>query len=126
MGALRMVVAMLLVVHGIARATLGIVDDFGGFLGVVGLPFGVQVAWGITLFEVIGGALLAFGRWIRPIAALFCLELAGGIALVHAAEGWFVVGAGRNGMEYSVLLITALLALAYAQQPGPREATGGE
>lgn len=36
-----------------------------------------------------------------------------GIVLVHAPEGWFVVGLGRNGMEYSVLLIVCLLSLAY-------------
>lgn len=34
-----------------------------------------------------------------------------GILLVHAREGWFVVGGGRNGMEYSVLLISSLIAL---------------
>ena len=35
-----------------------------------------------------------------------------GILLVHAPEGWFVVGAGRNGMEYSVLLIASLALVA--------------
>ncbi len=34
-----------------------------------------------------------------------------GIVLVHAPAGWFVVGHGRNGMEYSVLLIAALLCV---------------
>ena len=33
----------------------------------------------------------------------------------HFPEGWFVVGAGRNGMEYSVLLIAVLAALAWAR-----------
>jgi putative oxidoreductase len=32
-------------------------------------------------------------------------------------HGWFVVGLGRNGMEYSVLLIVCLLAVAYAHAP---------
>ena len=31
--------------------------------------------------------------------------------------GWFVVGAGRNGMEYSVLLIACLLANAWRWWP---------
>jgi putative oxidoreductase len=31
-----------------------------------------------------------------------------GIAMIHAREGWFVVGGGRYGVEYSVLLIVAL------------------
>lgn len=40
-----------------------------------------------------------------------------GIVLVHAPHGWFVVGAGRNGMEYSVLLIVCLLLLALQAWP---------
>ncbi len=34
-----------------------------------------------------------------------------GIVMVHAQDGWFVVGKGRNGAEYSVLLIVALLCV---------------
>ena len=121
--ALRIGVALLLIAHGIARASLGIVDDFGGFLDAIGFPFGVALAWAITVFEIVGGAVLAWGRWVRPIALVFALELAMGIALVHAQEGWFVVGAGRNGMEYSVLLIAVLLAVAYAA-PSVLRSTG--
>ena len=33
------------------------------------------------------------------------------IVLVHAPAGWFVVGLGRNGAEYSVLLIACLLCV---------------
>ena len=117
LSALRIGVALLLIVHGSARVALGIVDDFGGFLDGIGFPFGVALAWGITVFEIAGGLLLAAGRFVRPLALVFALELAMGIVLVHASEGWFVVGAGRNGMEYSVLLIAVLLAVAYAVPP---------
>ena len=112
--ALRIVAAILLFIHGAARAALGIVDDFGSFLGGVGLPLGLGIAWTITLGEIVGGLLLAAGRWVRPLALLFAAELVGGIVLVHGREGWFVVGAGRNGVEYSVLLIAVLLAVAFA------------
>ena len=37
-----------------------------------------------------------------------------GMFLVHYPAGWFVVGAGRNGMEYSVLLLAGLIAVAWA------------
>ena len=37
---LRVAVALLLIIHGVARASLGIVDDFGVFLMSIGLPFG--------------------------------------------------------------------------------------
>lgn len=45
--------------------------------------------------------------------------LAAGAVLVHYPAGWFVVGAGRNGMEYSALLIVGLLAVAWAHWPAP-------
>ena len=37
---LRVAVALLLVIHGIARISLGIVDDFGGFLTLNHIPLG--------------------------------------------------------------------------------------
>ena len=111
--ALRIAVSILLIIHGIARASLGIVDDFGGFLDMVGFPFGVAIAWAITITEIAGGLLLALGRWVQVFAVYFAIQLGVGIILVHAQEGWFVVGAGRNGVEYSVLLIVVLLVLAY-------------
>jgi putative oxidoreductase len=107
----RLGVAVLLGVHGYARAITGGVDGFGGFLESKGFPAGVAIAWAITIFEMAGSILLALGRHVRIVAAGFITILAMGIILVHGPEGWFVVGGGRNGVEYSLLLITCLLAL---------------
>ena len=115
---LRLVVATLLFIHGAARIANGTVDDFGGFLGSQGLPLGFFAAWGVTIFELVGSVLLAVGFYTWIIALLFAAELAVGIALVHWKEGWFVVGAGRNGMEFSVLLIASLIAIAVANYKG--------
>jgi putative oxidoreductase len=104
--------ALILVIHGIARARLGIVDDFGVVLGQWGFPAGLWLAWAITLVEIAGGAALAAGLFVRPLALWFIVQLAAGIYLIHAAAGWFVVGAGRNGVEFSILLIICLAALA--------------
>ena len=111
---IRVVLAALMFVHGAARISYGTVDDFGDFLGSQGIPLGFFIAWGITLFEIIGSVLLAVGSYAWVIALLFAVELAVGVAMVHWKEGWFVVGAGRNGMEYSALLIASFLAVAYA------------
>lgn len=116
---LRVVVALLLIAHGVARVVVGIVDDFGLFLAGVGFPLGAALAWTITAGEIVGGSVLALGRWIRPLALYFAGQLLIGIVLVHAREGWFVVGVGRNGMEYSVLLITVLVAVACAANDRP-------
>lgn len=110
--AVRVAVGLLLFLHGVARVRLGIVDDFGLFLSGVGLPAGLALAWIVTVVELVGAPLLAWGRGVRVLAPWFALQLVAGIVLVHAAEGWFVVGAGRNGVEYSVLLIVCLGAVA--------------
>lgn len=114
---IRWGLAALLFIHGIARVASDGVVPFGGFLDSRGLPFGIAIAWGVTLFELIAAPLLAWGRWVTPISLVFAAIYACGIWLVHAPAGWFVVGPGRNGMEYSVLIILCLLANAWAHRP---------
>lgn len=114
LGFLRLVLCVLIFVHGAARIANGGVDGFGGFLGSQGIPLGFYVAWLITLFELVASVLLAAGFYAWIIALAFAVHLGIGVALVHWKEGWFVVGAGRNGMEYSVLLIASFLAISFA------------
>jgi len=114
---IRCVLAVLLFIHGVARWRAGGVAPFGEFLNAQGFPLGLAIAWAITLYEIVATPLLAWGRWVTPIALLFCVIYACGIWLVHAQEGWFVVGLGRNGVEYSVLILACLLGLAWAHRP---------
>ena len=113
----RIIVSLLLVIHGIVRWYAGGVDDFGGFLNSQGFGFGLAIAWVLTITEIVGGLLMAVG--ILPIwfALFFIIELVAGLFLVHGKEGWFVVGYGRNGSEYSVLLIASLLLIAACHWP---------
>jgi len=113
----RRIVAAILLIHGVARIAHGGVAGFGEFLSGQGIPLGNGLAWAISIFEVAGGIALWLGRFVRPVAWIFAVQLAAGIALVHAREGWFVVGLGRNGVEFSVVLIGCLVALALAQEP---------
>ena len=114
--AIRCGLAALLFIHGVARVWSDGVTPFGGFLESRGFPWGVGIAWGVTLYELIAAPLLASGRSVTPVSLLFAAIYACGIWLVHAPEGWFVVGLGRNGMEYSVLIILCLLANAWAHR----------
>ena len=111
---LRIVVAVLIFIHGAYRLFAGGVVPFGEFLSGAHVPFGTAVAWLITIVEIVGSAALAAGVLVRPVALYFAAELAMGILLVHRHDGWFVVGGGRNGVEYSVLLIAVLLVQAWA------------
>lgn len=111
----RILVAGLIAVHGWARMLAGAIDPFGQFLDGQGLLVGLFLAWAITLLEIVGTILIMVGsRYTSYLSCLFAAIYAAGIAMVHASEGWFVVGLGRNGMEYSVLLISSLLLVAYA------------
>lgn len=114
---LRAGTAGMLIIHGVARAWAGGVAPFGGALESWGFPAGLALAWGITGGEIAGGAVLACGRAVVPLCGWFILQLAAGIALVHAKNGWFVVGLGRNGVEFSVLLILCLGCLAWLHRP---------
>jgi putative oxidoreductase len=109
---LRAGTALLMIIHGVARATLGIVDDFGVVLNQWGFPAGLALAWTITVLEIAGGAAMAAGYLVRPLALWFAAQLVMGIYLIHARAGWFVVGAGRNGMEFSALLILCLVVIS--------------
>lgn len=108
----RVVVALLLVAHGVMRLSAGAVNGFGEFLNSKGFLIGPAIAWFLTLFEIIGGLSMAAGYFVKWIAAIFIIEIAMGIILVHAKNGWFVVGHQLNGVEYSVLLIFSLLLIA--------------
>jgi putative oxidoreductase len=109
----RVAVALLLAIHGWYRLLTGGYVPFGGYLEESGWPLGRFIAMAITGFEVLAPFFLAAGRFVLPVCAGHAFILIMGIVLVHGREGWFVVGGGRNGVEYSVLLLACLGAIAY-------------
>ena len=108
---LRVTLALLIAAHGWTRLVGGGVVPFGDWLVTQGLPFGFAIAAAVTAIEVLGTPLLASGRLVAPLALVYSFIYTIGIVLVHAKAGWFVVGKGRNGAEYSVLLIVCLLCV---------------
>lgn len=115
--ALRIAVAILILIHGAYRLAAGLIDPFGTWLDSLGFPFGYGWAMAVTLYELVGPALMLARRWTSLAALGHAGILTLGLILVHRPAGWFVVGGGRNGMEYSVLLIVSLLAIAWAYWP---------
>jgi putative oxidoreductase len=61
--------------------------------------------------EIVGGLALAAGMAVRPLVIWFAIQILAGIALIHGKVGWFVVGAGRNGAEYSALIIVCMIVV---------------
>lgn len=114
---LRISVAIILLMHSVPAMLNGGVNDFGNlYLNAVGFaPFGLYLAWAIKLSHVAAALLLAVNRYVRPAAIITIAILVAGIVMVHYKEGWFVVGDGRNGMEFSFLLICVLLTVMFPE-----------
>ncbi|GAO80882.1 hypothetical protein SC1_04208 [Sphingopyxis sp. C-1] len=119
---LRVTVAVLILIHGVYRLAAGLVAPFGIWLDSLGFPYGYGWAMAVTLYEIVGPILILARRWTSLAALGHAAILTLGMILVHFPAGWFVVGGGRNGMEYSVILIISLLAIAWAYWPVRRSA----
>jgi putative oxidoreductase len=113
----RVVLAALIAVHGWYRFASGGVPLFGVWLDAQGWPFGFAIAAAVTALEILGAPLLALGRAQFALCLAYAAVYSVGLVIVHWPYGWFVVGAGRNGMEYSVLLIASFLILAWQSRP---------
>ena len=112
----RIATAIVIFIHGVWRASHWDpnVTGFGEWLSSLGFPEGFYWAAAVTIYELIAPLFILARRFVT----LACLGHMGivalGAVLVHYPDGWFVVGAGRNGMEYSVLLLVCLGATAWA------------
>ena len=117
---LRIALAAVFFMHGIPSIVTGAVNNFGnGYLNEAGFaPLGLPLAWAIKLSHVTCAVLLILNRYVRAAALITIPILVAGIMMIHGAEGWFVVGAGRNGVEFNVLLISALAYLAIINKKG--------
>lgn len=112
---LRIAVAIILLTHSVFGIFNNGINDFGNlFLNQIGFaPFGIFLAWSIKLSHIVAAVLLLLNKYIKLAGFITIFILIMGIILVHFQEGWFVVGGGRNGVEYNFLLICVLLAIMF-------------
>ncbi len=116
---LRSVMGIIFITHGIARLYFGSVNNFGEFLDSHELMIGGIIAWTITIGEIIGGLLLISGFLVRYGVIFHFVIVLSGIFLVHLNNGWFVVGHGSGGVEYSILILAVLIYL-FSSSSKPR------
>ena len=57
----RLLVALLIGIHGWYRLSAGTSPLFGDWLATQGIPLAHAVAWGVTIGEIVGSACLALG-----------------------------------------------------------------
>lgn len=112
---LRIAVAVILLTHSVFGIFNNGINDFGNlYLNQIGFaPFGVFLAWSIKLSHIVAAILLILNKYVRAAGFVTIFILIMGIVFVHFQEGWFVVGGGRNGVEYNFLLICVLLAIMF-------------
>lgn len=112
---LRFPVAVILFIHGVGGMFNHGINDFGNlYLNANGFsPMGLYIAWAIKLSHVVTAVCLLIDKYIKPASIITIFILIMGIVMVHFKEGWFVVGAGRNGVEFNFLLIFVLLSFVF-------------
>ena len=112
---LRLPVIIILLVHSISGMFDNGINDFGNlYLNQIGFaPLGVYLAWAIKLSHVFCALSLLINKYVKLTGFITIFILIMGIILVHFKEGWFVVGGGRNGVEFNFLLIFVLLAIMF-------------
>lgn len=114
---LRLSVAAMMLLHGIAKLIGGI----GGIetrVAGVGLPR--FVAWGVLVGEVLAPLLVIANVFVQPAAIVMAINMVFAIWLVHAHE---LLALGRGGgwaIELQALYLAASLSLALIARPGRR------
>ncbi|HET6227084.1 MAG TPA: DoxX family protein [Bacteroidia bacterium] len=112
---LRFALSVVFAAHSVRTILDGSVNDFGKlYLNEAGFaPFGLLLAWIIKLTHLISVPLLLINKYLKPVCIANLFILVVGIFMVHLKEGWFVVGGGRNGVEFNFVLIFMLLTILF-------------
>jgi putative oxidoreductase len=107
---LRLTLGTALLAHGLLKLLVFTLPGTVGFFASVGFPG--WLAYPAVALEVVGGALLVLGLYVRPVAVVAIVELLGA-ASVHLGNGW-VFSNPKGGWEYPVFLAATALAVALA------------
>lgn len=112
---LRIALIIIFLVHSIAGMFNNGINDFGNlFLNKVGFsPIGVPLAWLIKLSHIGFAFSLLTNKYLKFTSIITLIILIAGIFMVHLKDGWFVVGGGTNGVEFSFLLIVCVLTILF-------------
>ena len=112
---LRIALIVIFLVHSLAGMFNNGINNFGNlYLNQVGFaPVGLPLAWVIKLSHIALAFSLFTDKYLKATTFVTILILIAGIFMIHLREGWFVVGGGRNGVEFNFLLIMALLTIVY-------------
>lgn len=106
---LRLVLGILVLLHGVSKLTGGI-DFIFGMVGKMGLP--APLGYLVFVGEVLGPLLLIIGAWTRLGALLVAVNMIVAIALVHAGELFSLGSSGGWALELQGMFLFTALAIA--------------
>lgn len=114
-AALRLCVGAVFLAHG-AQKLFGAWDGLGltgttAFFTTLGLPYPYPLAILVGVTEFAGGALLILGGLTRWVALALAITMAVAVWKVHYINGFFLNSPRGQGVEYTLVLIGALLCL---------------
>lgn len=113
---LRWTLALLMILHGVAKVTGG-VGGIEGMLVAKGMPS--FIAYGAYLGELVGPLMLLIGgAWILPGALLIVVNMVFAVALAHMGHFLQLTNSGGWRLELQAFFfVTALVvALTHRQQ----------
>jgi putative oxidoreductase len=106
---LRLVLGILILLHGIFKLTHGI----GGIAGMVqGMGLPAALAYGAYVGEVLGPVLLILGLWTRIGAALVAVNMLFAFALAHVSQLGQLNAQGGWQLELQGMYLFTAIALA--------------
>jgi len=106
---LRATLAILILLHGIAKVTGG-VDGIAGMLTRAGLPG--PFAYLVYVGEVLAPILVLIGLWTRPAALLIAINMVVAVWLVHMDELFQLTKTGGWALELQGMFLFSALAVA--------------
>ena len=106
---LRLSVAAMMLLHGIAKLGKG-VGGIEGMLTAHGLP--AFVAYGVFIGELVAPLLVLANLWVGPAALVMAINMLFAIGLVHMHQLFTLGPAGGWGIETQGLFLFGSLALA--------------
>lgn len=112
---LRFAVIVIMLMHSIPGMFNNGISDFGNlYLNEVGFaPYGPILAWIIKISHILTAIALVIQRYVKIMSIFTIIILLAGIYMVHYPEGWYVVGGGRNGVEFNFLLIFIFMTFIF-------------
>jgi putative oxidoreductase len=114
---LRLSVAGLMLLHGIAKLMNG-VAGIQGMLGKAGLP--ASVAYGVFLGEVIAPLMVIAGFWVGPAAIVMAINMVFAIVLAHSHQLFEITKTGGWALELQGLFLFGSIAIALMAPPSRR------